>query len=135
MNIDDNCTVCDRKVQSFSIHLSCVNCKTRHHAKCVNFDRDDVAKCELWYCPTCMKSIFVYNHYDDDDDFLSAILEGVIHSTVQFHEMNSQIFFPFEVNETINWQKLILICNFIVKTIILEIQTVITTWRKCSIII
>ena len=49
-----------------------------------------------------MKSIFAYNHYDDDDDFLSAILEGVIHSTVQFHEMNSQIFFPLEINETIN---------------------------------
>ena len=44
---------------------------------------------------------FVYNHYDDDDDFLSAILEGVIHSTFRFHEMNSQIFFPFEINETI----------------------------------
>ena len=45
---------------------------------------------------------FVYNHYDDDDDFLSAILEGVIHSTVRFHEMNSQILFTFEINETIN---------------------------------
>ena len=101
MNIDDNCTVCKRKVQFFSIHLSCVNCKTKHHAKCVNFDRGDMAKCELWYCPTCMKSIFAYNHYDDDDDVLSAILEGAIHSTVRFHEMNSQIFFPFEINETI----------------------------------
>ena len=102
MSLVENCTVCDRKVQSFSIHLRCIHCKSKHHAKCVNFDRDDVVNCEPWYCPTCMKSIFVYNHYDDDDEFLSAILEGVIDSTARFHEMNSQIFYPFEINEFIN---------------------------------
>ena len=80
MSLIDSCTVCDRKVQSFSIHLRCINCKSKHHAMCVNFDRDDEANCDPWYCPTCMKSIFVYNHYDDDDEFLSAILEGVIDS-------------------------------------------------------
>ena len=48
-----------------------------------------------------MKSIFVYNHYDDDH-FLSTILEGVIEPTARFHEMNSQIFYPFEINKSIN---------------------------------
>ena len=47
-----------------------------------------------------MKSSFVYNHYDDDDEFLPAILEGVSDSTARFHELNSQIFYPFEINET-----------------------------------
>ena len=92
MSLVDICTVCDRKVQSFSIHLRCINCKSKHHVKCINFDRHDVVNCEPWYCPTCMKSIFVYSHYDDDNEFQSAILEGVIDSTARFHEMNSQIF-------------------------------------------
>ena len=68
--------------------------------------------------------------------FLSAILEGAIHSTVQFQEMNSVIFFPFEIHETVNTPlaETDPDMQFYSETIILVIQTVITTWRKCSII-
>ena len=48
--------------------------------------------------------------------------------------MNSQIFFPFEINETINTPlgETDPDMQFYSEKIILDIQTVITTWRKCQ---
>ena len=27
----------------------------------------------MWYCMQCTQSIFAFNHYEDDNDFMSAI--------------------------------------------------------------
>ena len=38
----------------------------------------------------------------DDDDFHSAVLEGLLNFPFDFHEMNNKVFMPFEINESID---------------------------------
>lgn len=95
------CNICCRKVQSFCIKISCNNCLYPYHAKCVNFDREEVIQSVDWYCPPCMKKIFPYNHYDDDNDFLSALAEGMFNCSIKFSEIDQKIFHPFEVNDDV----------------------------------
>ena len=39
---------------------------------------------------------------DDDDDFLTAVMEGVLDFPIHLHEMNNKIFTPFEINDSID---------------------------------
>ena len=39
---------------------------------------------------------------DDDDDFYSAVLEGLLDFPFDFHEMNNKVFIPFEINKSID---------------------------------
>ena len=99
MSLDNVCKTCYRKVQSFCYKICCQNCRTLYHAKCVSIDKNDIGKYDLWYCPHCLKEIFVYNHIDDDNDFYTAIMEEMSDWSYDFHEINSKVFVPFEINE------------------------------------
>ena len=46
-----------------------------------------------------MQDLCVYNHYDDDDSFYTAVIEGMLDCSYHFHEMNNKVFMPFEINE------------------------------------
>ena len=99
------CKICYRKVESFCIHIECVVCQVKYHAKCVNMDRSDTLKCDLWYCPICSGSILPYNHHrtilDNDDDFKWAIMEGMLNNEIQISEISKKLFCPFEINQGI----------------------------------
>ena len=56
--------------------------------------------CELWYCPCCVQAIFPFNHPDDDDDFYSAVIEGMLDCSFRLQEINNKIFTPFEINDS-----------------------------------
>ena len=59
----------------------------------------DITYPDQWYCPPCVQSVFVYNHYDDNDCFHNAVIEGMLDCSFQYHEMNNKVFMPFEINE------------------------------------
>ena len=92
------CKICYWKVQSFCHQLHCVNCAGIFHAKCVKLEKDELHTRLLWYCPCCVQTIFPYHHTDDDDEFYSVIMEGVLGYSYNFHEMNQKVFIPFEIN-------------------------------------
>ena len=71
----------------------------KYHSKCVNVNKTEVL-CELWYCRYCSQAIFPYNHFDDDDDFHSAVIEGMLDCSFRLHEINNKIFTPFEINDS-----------------------------------
>ena len=97
-NIGETCQVCSKKVQSFSHTIQCRNCLVKYHSKCVNVNKTEVL-CELWYCRYCSQAIFPYNHFDDDD-FHSAVIEGMLDCSFRLHEINNKIFTPFEINDS-----------------------------------
>ena len=74
-NLKDCCKICNRKVQSFCIHIKCTVCLVMFHAKCVNMTKNEIQYYELWYCPLCIQDTLPFNHFDEDDDFKSALLE------------------------------------------------------------
>ena len=67
--------------------------------KCLSLNISDIFETEMWYCPPCLQSIFVYNHYDEDQDFFAAVLEGILDHTFRLHEINSKVFSPFKSTE------------------------------------
>ena len=71
----------------------------KYHSKCVNVNKTEVL-CELWYCWYCSQAIFPYNHSDDDDDFHSAVINGMLDRSFWLHEINNKIFTPFEINDS-----------------------------------
>ena len=56
--------------------------------------------CGAWYCPYCAQAIFPFNHFDDDDDFYSAVIEGMLDCSFKLQEINNKIFTPFEINDS-----------------------------------
>ena len=97
----NTCDICYKKVQSFCIHIECVVCHVKCHAKCVNMNSDDILKCDLWYCPSCPGSVLPYNHFDCDDDFKCAVIEGMLYSKFKINEISNKLFCPFEINQGI----------------------------------
>ena len=86
-------------MKSFSYNIQCSNCLETYHTKCTNIDRSEVF-CELWYCPYSAQFIFPYKHFNDDDDFYSALIEGMLDCSFGLHEINNKVFTPFEVNDS-----------------------------------
>ena len=50
----------------------------------------------------CLQTIFPFNHIEDNQEFFSVIMECVSDYPFQFHEMNTKVFVPFEINESTN---------------------------------
>ena len=61
--------------------------------------REDVTQISYWYCSPCSSTIFPYNHFDDQDEFRSAVAEGMLDCSYKLHEMNKRLFVPFEIND------------------------------------
>ena len=99
MASDNVCKTCQKKVQSFSYKICCMNCKITYHAKCVHLDKDDIHNVNFWYCSYCLGDILAYNHIDDDNEFYSTILEGMLDCPFNVHEMSKKVFIPFEIND------------------------------------
>ena len=45
-------------------------------------------------------SNFPFNHFDDDDNFYSAVIEGMLDCSFRLQEINNKIFTPFEINDS-----------------------------------
>ena len=76
-----------------------MNCKVTNHATYVHLDKDDIEHVNFWYCQYCLGDVFVYNHIDDDTELYTAIMEGMLDCTFNFHEINKKIFVPFEIKD------------------------------------
>ena len=129
------CKTCHRKVQSFNKHVQCKNCKYKHHSTCVRLDKDSCNVSSTWYCPHCIQTILPFNHIDEDEDFFSAVMEQRLNCSFRFHEMNSRVFVPFEINQDSNTPFTEIDPDFTLKVTIYIIWNVTTIWKTHSMII
>ena len=101
-----SCKRCTKKVQSHSYHLRCDVCIGLVHLKCIPYlDKNDSVYTErssnTWICPTCAEDIFPFNHFDSNDEFISALADTwSIDSLLPMHLLQSdnRVFQPFELN-------------------------------------
>ena len=123
-NIGETCHVCNKKVQSFSHTIHCKNCLMKHHTKCININETEVM-CELWYCPYCVQTSFPFKYFEDDndDDFYSAVIEGMLDCSFRLQEINNKIFTPFEINNSLTPPLLILILTISTTQIFIKMVT------------
>ena len=74
------CTICNRHVYTHSYKLRCSICTRFTYLNCQpNVNRDDRLYIDResndWYCSSCMKKALRFNHFDDDVDFINALIE------------------------------------------------------------
>ena len=101
------CNICNKRVLNHCYHLQCSLCQASVHINCLPLvSKKDALYVNrnnnYWFCTLCIQNALPFNHYDDDDDFVSAILENkMIESSVTVDMLNNQdkIFIPFELND------------------------------------
>ena len=68
------CTACNKNISDNFPGLSCSICHINYHLKCTSGVITEVVRdFSDWCCEYCLKSVFPFNHIDDDDEFLNAI--------------------------------------------------------------
>ena len=100
------CNLCNKRVLSHSYHLQCDLCRCNVHINCLPFidktnDLYVKRNTNSWFCTLCMMNILPFNHFEDDQQFILAVLEDKINkSSVTFSELLNQnkLFVPFELN-------------------------------------
>ena len=100
------CNICEKRVLDHSYHLRCDVCNCLVHVNCLPYvSREDHLYLRRngnkWFCTRCTANLFPFNHFDDDNDFESAIAENSCNKcALTLDRLNSQnkIFIPFELN-------------------------------------
>ena len=71
------CLICNRHVHTHSRKLMCSICKKYLHVKCLDYNlASNICSENNYFCNCCTQTNLPFNHFNDDSDFLSAILEG-----------------------------------------------------------
>ena len=101
------CNLCNKRVLSHCRHLQCDLCKSYVHLNCLPFvsktddlyiKRNNIS----WFCTLCMIDVLPFNHFEEDEDFITALIESrITESSINLDKLNSQnkIFTPFELND------------------------------------
>jgi len=73
------CTVGKLNVHNNHRAIFCDSCHNWAHLKCSSFTRLEYSAMfksnDGWFCSTCLASIFPFNHFDNDIDFLFALFD------------------------------------------------------------
>ena len=95
------CNICTKFVLSHSYNIQCSSCKSFTHIRClVSGCRNDIYDQRDWICSLCINSVFPFNHYDDDVDFMNVISENwTVQMTPTLQELNDIVFTPCEFND------------------------------------
>ena len=101
------CNICTRKVLSHANQLKCSACDCYVHLRCLHQvnEMDDLhvhKDFNIWFCTECSQSMFPFNHFMDDKDFLIALEENLCTEPsipFEFLSNNDKIFTPFDFND------------------------------------
>ena len=102
------CKLCNKRLLAHALKLTCSYCQQAIHLNCISsISREDSVFInngnDTWFCPICIQETLPFNHYFDEDDFLSVITEMNSTENPGYHELiNSRelIFNPFEINDS-----------------------------------
>ena len=102
-NNSRTCTICDRHVHSHSYSMHCKLCHRGTHLACLsNVSRDDSLykdrEFNIWYCPCCVQSIFPFNHYNDDNDFMNAVCPRDVISSDDVSNLENKVLNVFDLD-------------------------------------
>ena len=99
----NRCSICMKKINLSARKQECKVCNNFFHLLCVpgitRYDEVYITQNFDMYCTRCNQSIFAYNHYSDDNDFIESLSESWdVRISMSIEELNQKIFIPFEVN-------------------------------------
>ena len=88
MKVEISCTVCYKPVKSNQNGILCNCCNQWTHAKCVCMCKEEYLKLsstdEVWFCSSCLQTIFPFNHIPDDEEFLMVTTDSVDYLNLHF---------------------------------------------------
>ena len=100
------CLRCYSKILSHSLSLQCCICDAVVHRECIPLTRDEyrsMSQVDSWICIDCTKSLFPFNHIDDDDIYNTEISEfycDMPHFATVLNQ--NKVFSPFDLNDNEN---------------------------------
>ena len=101
-NVGETCQFFNKKAQLFTHNTQCSSHLVKCHTKFIDINKNE-AFSEFWYCPYCRQTKFPYNYFKDDvDDFYSGVIEGMLDCSFRLHEINSNVFITFEINDSLD---------------------------------
>ena len=106
-NSSRTCTTCKGRILSHSVFIKCSVCTSVYHRNCLPFvDHDDFDHLKSnthWMCCFCSGSIFPFNHFDENTDFINALSDNwFINDMYSLEDLNQRLFSPFEIDEAQN---------------------------------
>ena len=66
------CFICTKSVRINLNSVFCKACCSYYLKKCLKLESFDTL-CEPWYCQICLNSVFPFNHYTSDDEFIGEM--------------------------------------------------------------
>ena len=99
------CYSCQNRVLSHSKHLQCNVCERYMHLKCLpGVTPDDSIyvnrNANSWLCTLCSQSLFPFNHFNENCDFLNALSESWTHlNNFNFLNNDHLCYNPLELND------------------------------------
>ena len=70
--------------------------------KCLNLDKSDMVETAMWYSSPCLQSILCIITVLKTQDFFAAALKRILDHTFSLHEINGEVFTPFEINQDLD---------------------------------
>ena len=93
------CGLCCKPVNKGKLNLLCCICARTFHRNCTCYSRYETASVH-WSCPNCNNEIFPFSHYENDDDFYSAIFDlWSDNCSINFEHLNTLCYSPFATND------------------------------------
>ena len=101
------CSTCKGRVLKHSVNIKCSICKCFFHRQCLPLittdDIDHLKNDSTWICCNCSASIFPFNQFDDNNEFINAIADNwFINDIYTLEDLDKRIFTPFEIDESQN---------------------------------
>ena len=99
-----NCNRCKKRVLSHSCFLKCSYCHDVVHINCLPFvtKYDSLyvnRNTDQWVCTVCTESLFPFNHYNEDSEFMLALSEYWDKEIqVSLESLQDKVFIPFDLN-------------------------------------
>ena len=95
------CFKCNKLINANHHATQCNHCLAWFHMNCsgLNFKSAKTAVKIDWFCAPCLSSIFPFNHFDNDEEFLLALRESNSEFTFNIDPFKDLIFNP--ISETL----------------------------------
>lgn len=100
----NTCKTCEGRILSHNFIIQCSVCSFKYHSKCLPLvDKNEFQHLKSdanWICVNCTSSLFPYNHFDDQQDFINAVSENwFINNLYTLEDLNQRLFSPFEIDQ------------------------------------
>ena len=98
MNMD-KCMICLKSILRLAKSIQCAVCNMMYNLQCITLSTEYIdllaINQHIWCCSHCLRDMFPFNQIEDDTDYISAIEDLALSSSLSY--LSDKLFLPFEL--------------------------------------